>query len=149
MKPVRIMMIVFSVLFLVNFALSAGTLRYGVVAEEEYSYQSVMTEFFIIEAWDDGGVADSVIIRVDGDYLMYYGDLVHGVPVFDSEPSVVEKVADISPGDSWTSYYENQPTYSVAVGEVQKTVPAGTFTAMEIDMWDSNCMSSDNLDIWV
>lgn len=121
---------------LIGQALSAGTVRYEVVAQDEYTYQSVATEFYVIEAEEDDVVEDSVLVRIDGDYLMYYGELVNGLPVFESESFPVEKVSNITPGDTWTSYLGDWPMYEVAVGEVQKTVPAGTFAAMEIDMWD-------------
>jgi len=138
MKSAQAILIVLLITFFVSSAVFAGTVRYRVVAEAEYVYQAVPTDFFIIEGWDDGILTDSVLLRIDGDYLMYYGDLVYGTPVFESEPVIVEKVANITPGDAWVSNLEDFAAYQTAVGLVQKTVPAGTFTAMEIDMWDTN-----------
>jgi hypothetical protein len=94
-----------------------------------------MTGFFVVEEWQDGYFVDSILIRIDGDFLKFYAVIIAGVPYFE-EPQVLEKVYNVNPGNTHVAYLQDWPMYEMVSGEVEKTVPAGTFTAMEIDMWD-------------
>ncbi len=136
MKRLKIIILLILTIFLVNITANALTDRIEIAAVQEYMYESVMTEFYVINEFEDDVSIGSILLRIEGDYMIYYGDLVSGVPDFEDEPVTVEKVYNISPGDTWTGYLRDYPMYEVAVGEVQKTVPAGTFTAMEIELYD-------------
>ncbi len=136
----RKLLIVLSILFVISAASSifAGeTLRIKIVGTADYEYQSVLTHFYIVESWRNNEFADTMLYRLDGDYVKNYGEVKDGQPDFSNPAFIVAKTYNVAIGDSWAGHLEGTISNERVLRDSTVSVPSGVFQALVVGVNES------------